>query len=64
MTDLVKDEINKIQAREVSSDFERNIREDIFNWSAKKYGKYAAYMHFGYLCEMFWADYFEDAVVN
>jgi hypothetical protein len=61
MTDLVKDETNKIHAREVSSDFENHFRKEICVWAHAMFGDDFFTMDFIDCCKAYWEDYFKDS---
>jgi hypothetical protein len=61
MTDLVKYETNKIQAREVYSDFENHVRKEICVWAHAMFGDDYFMMDYIDCCKAYWKDYFKDA---
>jgi hypothetical protein len=59
--DFVKDEINKIHAPDVTSEHEREVREDIYKWASQVYGYSMISLTFKEICVSYWDAYFKDA---
>jgi hypothetical protein len=61
MSDIVKNEIKKVHAVEVSSQYERDMLKEIFAWASITYPNEMVSMDYHDLCRLYWEDYFKSA---